>query len=59
MLCIEVKSAKGRITPEQKQFLSEMASLGALCLVARSLEDVIAVFDALTGTENSGQTDLC
>lgn len=59
MLCIEVKSAKGRLSPEQKQFLSEMANLGAICLVARSLEDVIAVFDALTGTENSGQTDLC
>lgn len=59
MLCIEVKSAKGRLSPEQKEFLTEMAGLGAICLLARSLDDVIAAFDVLTGTENSGQTDLC
>ena len=59
MLCIEVKSAKGRLRPEQLEFLRTMSSLGAICLVARTLEDVVDVFDALTGTENSGQSDFC
>ena len=59
MLCIEVKSAKGRLSPEQKAFLTEMAGLGAICLLARSLDNVIDAFDALTGSENSGQSDFC
>lgn len=59
MICIEVKSAKGRATPEQKQFLQEMANLGAISMLVRSLDDVLNGFDALTGMENSGQTDFC
>jgi hypothetical protein len=59
MLCIEVKSAKGRLSPEQKSFLQEMANLGAICLVARSLDDVIAAFSELIGNQSSGQSDFC
>jgi len=59
MICIEVKSAKGRLSPEQKSFLQEMANLGAICLVARSLDAVIDAFDELFGTQNSGQSDFC
>ena len=59
MLCIEVKSAKGRLTPEQKEFLSAMSSLGAICLVARSLQQVVDAFAEIVGTSNSGQTGFC
>lgn len=59
MICIEVKSKKGRLTPEQNEFLKTMHRLGALCLVARSLEDVTHAFSTWMSTLNSGQTDLC
>jgi hypothetical protein len=42
MLCIEVKSAKGRLMPHQEVFLDRMNELGAIAFVARSLEDVKA-----------------
>lgn len=47
MLCIEVKSAKGKVSPEQKSFLEAMADLGAACAVVRSLDDVVHLFDTL------------
>ena len=40
MICIEVKSEKGRLRPEQKDFLDRMTELGAICGVARSWHDV-------------------
>lgn len=42
MLCIEVKSATGRLMPHQSEFLERMDSLGAIAFMARSLEDVKA-----------------
>lgn len=39
-LAVEVKSEKGRLSPEQKVFLSEVKLRGALAIVARSVEDV-------------------
>jgi penicillin-binding protein-related factor A (putative recombinase) len=42
MLCIEVKSEKGRLMPHQAVFLDRMHELGAIAFVARSLEDVKA-----------------
>jgi hypothetical protein len=59
MLCIEVKSAKGRVSPEQQQFLQQMANLGAICLIARSLQDVVIVFDTLSGKDRNDQSALC
>jgi penicillin-binding protein-related factor A (putative recombinase) len=46
MLCIEVKSATGRLRPEQREFLQSMQALGAICMLARSLHDVVTFFDA-------------
>jgi len=43
MLCIEVKTKRGTLRPEQKEFLETMGKLGAISLVARCLEDVIDV----------------
>lgn len=43
MLCIEVKSAKGKLRPEQVTFLGDMSRLGAIAFVARSLDDVLLV----------------
>jgi len=40
MLCIEVKTAKGRLSEAQEKFLDDMANLGALAFVARSVDDV-------------------
>jgi len=41
VLCLEVKSKKGKLTFEQKAFLEEMAQLGALCGVVRSLDQAV------------------
>lgn len=46
MLCLEVKSEKGRVRPEQRAFLDRMSSLGAICGVVRSWQDAQ---DALQG----------
>lgn len=43
MLCIEVKSRKGKVQPHQAEFLATMDKLGAIAFVARSVEDVKAV----------------
>lgn len=40
-LAIEVKSAKGSLSPEQRRFLDEFRDNGGLTLVARSLESVM------------------
>ena len=40
MICIEVKSAKGRVMPHQAEFIENMAELGAIAFIARSLDDV-------------------
>jgi penicillin-binding protein-related factor A (putative recombinase) len=40
MLCIEVKSATGRLQPHQAQFLEKMHDMGAIAFMARSLDDV-------------------
>ena len=47
MLCIEVKRPNGKLTEDQKTFLSEMSELGAICLVARSLDDVVLLLAEL------------
>lgn len=39
-LAIEVKSKKGRATDDQKRFLLEMSTCGAIAFIARSVEDV-------------------
>jgi hypothetical protein len=43
MLCLEVKSAKGRVSPDQKAFLERMKALGAVTGVVRSWLDVVGV----------------
>jgi hypothetical protein len=43
MLCLEVKSAKGRVSPDQKAFLERMKALGAITGVVRSWLDVVGV----------------
>jgi len=40
MLCIEVKSAKGKPTQSQLDFIDIMNHLGALAFIARSVDDV-------------------
>jgi putative heme degradation protein len=54
MLCIEVKSATGRLRPEQKNFLDIMSRLGAITLLARSLQ---CVLNALAGPADSPHTN--
>lgn len=43
MLCLEVKTKKGRLSPEQKQFLEEMQALGAATACVRSIPEALAV----------------
>lgn len=42
MLAIEVKTAIGRVSPEQEEMLLRLKNAGALAFVARSLDDVIS-----------------
>ncbi len=39
-LAIEIKSSKGRLRPEQKQFIDCVKKAGGLAFVARSVDDV-------------------
>ena len=39
-MAIEVKSAKGRLSDEQKIFLQRVSENGGIAIVARSVEDV-------------------
>jgi len=41
-LAIEVKSAKGKATPEQVEFLADITKRGGVAFVARSIEDIDA-----------------
>lgn len=43
MICLEVKSAKGRLRPEQREFLEKMTSLGAVCGVVRNWSEALSV----------------
>jgi penicillin-binding protein-related factor A (putative recombinase) len=40
LLAIEVKTPTGKLSPEQKQFLSRVQEEGGIAFVARSVEDV-------------------
>lgn len=40
---IEVKTADGRVRPEQKKFIERMRTCGALAGVARNVEDAIKI----------------
>ena len=43
MLCLEVKSKTGRVSPDQKAFLDKMKEMGAITGVVRSWLDVVGV----------------
>lgn len=41
-VAIEIKTARGRVSPEQQQFLEFVRSKGGLAIVARSANDLIS-----------------
>jgi penicillin-binding protein-related factor A (putative recombinase) len=41
LLAIEIKTDKGKLSPQQKYFLEKIAEAGGIAFVARSVEDVI------------------
>jgi hypothetical protein len=41
-LAVEVKAERGRLSPEQRQFLAGIRALGGLAIVARSYRDIEA-----------------
>ena len=47
---IEVKTPTGRLTPEQKQWLSAVEAAGGVAGVARSVQDAEALLRNATGT---------
>jgi hypothetical protein len=53
-LFIEVKSKKGRLTPEQKDFGERAQKEGALWFVARSVEEVEQYLNKQESASNSG-----
>lgn len=53
MLCLEVKSATGKLRPEQKKFLEKMQELGAVTAVVRCWPDAQRVLEEVAGdTQN-------
>ena len=52
---VEVKSEKGRMSVEQKEWLLDLSSQGAMCLTAKRVEDVIEFIETL---EKSGEDCL-
>lgn len=59
MLCLEVKSAKGRVRPEQQVFLDRMKSLGAITAVVRAWSEVLALLEANDDSKLSTQDGPC
>lgn len=58
---IEVKNAKGRVRPEQKQFIQTVKARGALAGIARSVEDALDIVhgvyaDGLQVTTTTGDS---
>lgn len=47
LLAIEVKTATGRVSPEQKAFLAAINNMGGIAFVARSVNDVKESLDKL------------
>ncbi len=47
MICFEVKTQKGRLSPEQKQFLEEMKLLGAATACVRSVTEALNVLELI------------
>lgn len=41
MLAIEVKGQNGKVSPHQEVFMDNLKRSGAICFVARSVQDVI------------------
>lgn len=47
-LAIEVKSAKGKLSPDQRVFLNEFRVRGGIAILARSTKDVGVILDSLS-----------
>jgi hypothetical protein len=54
---VEVKSKVGRLSPNQKLFLTQVKLLGGMASVARSLEDVQTVLSVLRQRKVRRQSD--
>ena len=48
---IELKSAKGRVGPEQKQVMLELTTHGMLCVICRSLGEVADLLNTVMGLD--------
>jgi hypothetical protein len=59
MLCLEVKSATGKLRPEQKLFLDRMAKLGAITGVVRAWPEALALLEANGGNKPNTPDGLC
>lgn len=47
---MEVKTAKGKVSPEQEKFGAEITAMGGLYIVARSVEDALTAVRAALET---------
>jgi len=57
MLCLEVKSRRGTLRPEQILFLQTMQQLGAIAGVVRSLKDAMEILGISTDAETYSLDD--
>jgi penicillin-binding protein-related factor A (putative recombinase) len=57
MICLEIKTKKGRVSPEQKAFLEEMTALGAFCRVIRSLDEAVSFLTLVSAHVHEQQNE--
>ena len=46
MVAVECKASDGKLRPEQELFLERLRAAGALCIVARSVDDLVQGLEA-------------
>jgi len=49
LIAVECKSGKGKLTPEQREFLADVTAAGGLAIVARSVDDVVKAMERKAG----------
>lgn len=50
LVCLEVKTDKGKTSPAQEVWLQEANNLGAITAVVRSIDDALAALENIEGT---------
>jgi hypothetical protein len=53
LVCLEVKTTKGKTSPAQEAWLEETKALGAVAAVVRSIDDALATLESVEGAKTN------